>query len=111
MNEKMAVEILELCGNYNKDDVKKNYRMKCRQYHPDKLNGNNDKMMLINLAYDFMLSNIDIILNGRNVIINNIVHEDNINVFYTDSYAKYLLNKFGMDSYQYKKYIEIIKIR
>ena len=49
-------EALSILGNPIADAgaVKKAYREKAKQYHPDKQNGNLDMMVLVNLAYEVL---------------------------------------------------------
>jgi len=49
-------EALGILGNPRPDieAVKKAYKEKAKQYHPDTLNGNLDMMVLVNLAYEVL---------------------------------------------------------
>ena len=49
-------EALSILGNPRADigAVKRAYREKAKQYHPDKQNGNLDMMVLVNLAYEVL---------------------------------------------------------
>lgn len=52
MNINQASEILELKNTFTLDDVKKAYRNKAKQYHPDK-SGDTEMMQVINSAYAY----------------------------------------------------------
>lgn len=49
-------EALSILGNPkpNNEAVKRAYREKAKQYHPDKQDGNLDMMVLVNLAYEVL---------------------------------------------------------
>lgn len=54
MNKKEAIEILELDGKININNIKSSYRKLARKYHPDRNNIDTDKMILVNAAYEFL---------------------------------------------------------
>ena len=58
MNEYQAAQILGLTGQINNTDIKRAYRQKAGQYHPDRNPAGADMMKLINAAYK-VLKNID----------------------------------------------------
>lgn len=56
MNTQEALQILGLKGNVKKADIKKAYKQKAKEFHPDKNSAGNEMMKLINAAYDVVKS-------------------------------------------------------
>jgi DnaJ-class molecular chaperone len=54
-----ALELLELPPFITKDDVKKQYKLLARKYHPDINSDNCEKMNQINTAYNLIIEYID----------------------------------------------------
>ena len=54
INEHQAAQVLGLKGQITHADVKKAYREKAREYHPDRNPSGADMMKLINAAYDVL---------------------------------------------------------
>jgi len=46
-----AIDILELCSKSSLVDLKRNYRELSKKYHPDMLDGDEEKFIKINKAY------------------------------------------------------------
>jgi len=54
ISEHQAAQVLGLKGEINNTDIKKAYREKAREYHPDRNPAGADMMKLINSSYDVL---------------------------------------------------------
>lgn len=52
-----ALSLLGLDSDFSEEDVKKSHKLKMKDYHPDKPNGNNEAMSELNGARDLLLNN------------------------------------------------------
>lgn len=57
MNDCICNEILNLNSNSTLKDARRNYLKLCLKFHPDKNNGNSDKFVQINDAYEYFKKN------------------------------------------------------
>tara|TARA_B100000963_G_C22604577_1_gene661846 strand:- start:1368 stop:2096 length:729 start_codon:yes stop_codon:yes gene_type:complete len=60
MNYEKAKQILDLSHNFTKEDLRKKYREKCLQTHPDKnTNNNSNEFIEVKEAYNFLSLHLD----------------------------------------------------
>ena len=93
MDFEIAVNILELKGTFTKNDLKKAYRKKCLQYHPDKNPYGEEVFKLVNEANQFLNK----YLNEKE----GLKDDSNIELSYDNYLFEYLdtlTNKYNLNS-------------
>ena len=81
MNKKKAIKILNLENNFTKEQLKKQYRIKALELHPDKNKNEdaNERFQELGEAYKYLTNNISCGLPSDNDFFDNIDLNDNYN--------------------------------
>jgi len=62
---KQILEILWIDYGLSKEEIKNAYLKKAMEFHPDRNNWDNDKMIFLNYAYDYIIENYDLYINKK----------------------------------------------
>lgn len=99
---KQFLEILWIDYGLSKEEIKKAYHKKSMQVHPDRANGDEYKMMLLNTAYEYIIENYESYLNKQEII------EDNpLALFNEWLYIYYVLKDYELALNKFTKVIEL----